>query len=105
MEENNKGVIDLMAPKPKDWEPIRHLDMVIHADGTTNLRDVNEEILRKRAEKNKDKQQQDMRPTINLNDLADAEAKITHLDTVIYEDGTASLKALNKKKPQEPATE
>ncbi len=94
-----------MAPKPKDWEPITHLDAVILADGLTNRPDLNEAILKKRAERNKEKQQQDMRPTINLNDLADAEAKITHLDTVIYEDGTASLKALNKKKPQEPATE
>lgn len=98
MEEKKEKVIDLTAPRPKDWKPITHLDAVIFADGLTNRPDLNEAIFRKRAEKNKDKQQQDMRPTINLNDLADAEAKITHLDTVIYEDGTASLKALNENK-------
>ena len=101
MEERKKGTIDLSKVKVE----VNHLNAVIFADGLTNHPDLNEAILSKREEKNKDKQQQDMRPTINLNDLADAEAKITHLDTVIYEDGTASLKALNKEKPQEPATE
>ena len=43
------GVIDLMAPMPKDWEPITHMDAIIYADGTTNRPDINEELRKKRA--------------------------------------------------------